>query len=353
MPNFKIFNDNLELYVSMLKDIRAAKKYVYLETYIFGRDVIGDKFSDLLLQKVKQGVEARLIVDDVGSSVNSSYFRELEKTGAKIKFFRKIKISKKPINDNNHRDHRKLLVIDDSIVYLGSSNITNASISWRDLNIRLKGEIALLAKIAFLDNYKISNKPIFIKKHHTKILKHKNLKLIRDVPSPLFRRIRKQHIEMIRKAQKEILIENPYFVPDPKLSKEFSKAVKRGVEVTVILPQRSDVKVSDIVRNKYCENFHKKGIKIMFYRPHVLHSKLMVVDGDNFSLGSANFNYRSLLLDFEINLFGQDKAIALALQKHFKKTLAHCEPFNYEIWKKRGLAQRLLEAVLDKFRHSF
>ncbi len=346
MKNFEIFNDNSKLYDKMLKDISEAKEYIYLETYIFCNDNIGRKFRDAIEKKARENIDVKILLDDFGSPINNKFFQDLISLGGNVKFFKKFKFCLKIIDKNNHRNHRKLLIIDDKIAYIGSSNISEKTLDWREINIRIESGIAKLFRRAFLKNFSISNKHIFRKKMHIAPLKYNGLEIIRDAPSIKFRKIRNKKIKLIKKAKKQILIETPYFLPDRKLRKALKKAAKKGVEVKIILPKKSDVKIIDILCAKYFGALHKNGINIYFYGPKILHSKLMIVDGENFSVGSANLDFRSMLFQFEINLFGKNKAMADELKNHFNQTLAESKLFDYKKWEKRSIISKILERLL-------
>lgn len=335
----------------MLSDINSAKKYVYLETYIFNNDKVGKRFTEILTRKAKEGVEVRLLLDDIGSHVKEKNFAELKKYNGEIKFFRKFKFTYRIISSNNYRDHRKLLIIDDNISYIGSSNIFEKSLSWRDINIRFTGKISCLFREAFKKNILISNKHIYIKKNHTNILSYQNFEIIRDVPSARFKKIRKKELELIRKAKKEIFIETPYFIPNKKLMLELRNASRRGVDIKIILPQNSDVLLINILRQKYFGKLHKAGISILFFKPTILHSKLMVIDKSFFTIGSANLDNRSSLFQYEINLFGRSRNIINELKKHIDETLAGCVKLDYTKWENRSIFQKSLEKLLNPIKY--
>lgn len=348
MDSFKIIQKNRELYKEMLHDIRNAKKYIYLETYIFDNDKIGKTFKEELLRKTVEGLDIKILLDDYGCSIGPKYFQDLSDNGAKVLFFRKLKISFRLIKINNHRNHRKLLIIDDRIIYLGSSNISHKTINWLELNIKIKGRIATVFKKIFLQNFKIYNKKIFNKKKHTEIIKYKCLEIIRDVPSIRIRNFRRKKIELIKKAQKEIIIETPYFIPEALLVRKIKKALKKGVKVTLLVPKKSDVKIVDIVSKKYLFLLHKLGVNIMLYKQNVLHSKLIIADDKYFLFGSTNIDPRSLSLQFEINLYGENKEIVYHLKDHIKNALCYSENYNPLEWAKRPRVHKLLEFILNK-----
>lgn len=350
MKNHQLFTDNNLLYQAMLNDILLAKKSIYLETYIYGNDDIGRRFRDALTKKAKEGLEIKIIIDDFGAEVKEDFFKDLIQAGGEIKFFFKIIYTFKLLSKNNNRNHRKLLIIDNETVYLGSSNIKEKHLAWHELNIRLNDEIAQFFAGVFIDNFQIAHHGPYLKKLHISPIRNGLFEIIRDVPSIKFKKIRKRKIELIKQAKKQILIETPYFLPDKNFRQALKSAVKRNVEVIIILPKKSDVRIVDLVRNRYLGLLHKYGIKIFFYNSAFLHGKFLVIDDNSFSLGSANINYRSLYTEFEINLFGWDKEIIKDLKNIFFTDLKQCEIFSYTKWETRPRLQKLIEEILGKIR---
>jgi len=348
MDNFRFIYKNRELYKEMLNDIRKAREYVYLETYIFNDDKIGKKFREALTQKAKEGLDVKILLDGYGTSLNKKYFSDLTNNGGKLRIFRKIKFSFQFINKNNHRNHRKLLVIDDKISYLGSSNISHKTINWWELNVRMKGRISSIFKEIFLLNFKIHNKTIIKKKEHSKLIKFKDIEIIRDVPSIRIRNFRKKKIELIRNAQKKIIIETPYFIPEPLLIRKLRKAIKNNIKVTLLVPKKSDIKIVDLVSKKYLSLLQKIGVEVKCYKQNILHSKAMMIDDSYFLFGSTNIDPRSSILQFEINLSGKNKKMAHQLENHFKQSIYYAEDFNFSKWTKRPRIHKIFEYILNK-----
>jgi len=348
MDNFKFIYKNRELYKEMLHDIRRAKKYVYLETYIFNDDKIGKKFKEILEKKSKEGIDVKILLDAYGTNLGKKYFKKLIGNGAQVRFFRKLKLSFRFISKNNHRDHRKILVIDDKISYLGSSNISYKTINWWELNIRMKGRISPLFKKIFLLNYELYNKTIFRKKKHTEPIKFEDIEIIRDVPSIRIRNFRKKKIELIKNARKKIIIETPYFIPEPLLIRKLRKAIKRNVEIILLVPKKSDIRIVDLVSKKYLGLLQKMGVIVKCYKPDVLHSKAILVDDEFFLFGSTNIDPRSSILQFEINLFGKNKKMAHQLKNHFIHTIYYAENFNFTKWSKRPKIHKFFESLSNK-----
>lgn len=350
---YKMFSDPMKLYISMLNDIEQAKHYIYLETYKFSYQAIGQKFRHALAKKCREGVEVKLLIDSWGSSVSRSFFNELIAGGGEVRYFKKIKWTFDALSKHHRRDHRKLMIIDDEIVYLGSSNITDHCLNWRESNFKIKNTLAPVFKRLFLEHYSIYNKLIYEKKTLTQIVKHYGYEIIRDVPSTLIQPTRKRFMELIKEAKSSIYIETPYFLPGTLMRKALKEAGQRGIKVSIIVPKRSDVGLVDILRNKYLGKLYDTNIDIFFYVPQNLHSKIFVTDSETFVVGSSNFDYRSFRFQHEINLLGKNKQILELISEHSNDTLAECENFDYNFWLKRSPIQKFFERLLVPFRHFF
>ncbi len=347
----ELFDNNLLLYASMLKDIESAKKYIYLETYRINNDAIGEQFRDALAAKCKEGVEVKLLLDSWGTSPSETFFSPIIINGGNVRFFKKLKFFIDFFTKNHRRNHRKLLLIDNKITYIGSSNYSSYSLGWRESVLRIEGDITYYFRRCFLDSYKIYRKYHFNKFAFKKTIKIGDYQIIQDIPSIYHQRIRKKHTEMITKAKKEILIETPYFLPGFKLRKALMDAGERGVDVRIMVPKNSDVMLVDILRNKYLGMFYKKNVKLLFYKPNNLHAKLLLIDNETFSVGSPNFDYRSFRYQYEITLIGSHEKTNQAIREHISKTMIDCEEFNYQKWKSRPRIEKILEWLLLPFRY--
>lgn len=335
----------------MLEDISKAQKSIYLEMYKFGHDVIGEKFRDALTRKSKEGLQIKLLLDAWGTSSSGGFFAEMQKNGAEVRFFKRLKWSYNWLARHHSRNHRKMLIIDDEITYMGSANITAYSLNWRELMIRLQGPITKVFKRSFIESRRIYNMLYFNTRAYSRMMLYKDFRLMRDVPSITRQRIKKKFEDLIRAAKKEIVIESPYFLPGYLLRKFLMDAAKRGVAVTIITPKQSDVTMVDILRSKYLGLLHKSGIDLKFYAPYNLHAKLVLIDGEHFSVGSSNFDYRSFRYMHEIMLFGKDKHMIEGFQQHIFETLQECESFDYMKWRSRPVIHKVFEAMLIPLRH--
>jgi len=274
---YHLFADPIRYYNAMLDDIEAARDYIYIETYRVGNDVIGTRFNDALVKKAKQGVEIKLLIDYWGgNAVNNNFFNELKASGGEVRFFEKIKFNTDIFTRGHKRNHRKLMLIDDEISYIGSSNITEYNLNWRESVLRMKGPVALTFKRVFKQDWKIYNTYVFVKANFLRLLRHAEFEVIRDMPSITKQRIMKRFLQLIKKAERSIHIITPYFLPGFMIRKELMDAARRGVEVNIIFHMRSDVGLVDVLRNKYSGQLHLSGINIRLFQPHNLHAKLFL-----------------------------------------------------------------------------
>ncbi|GHT67612.1 hypothetical protein FACS189452_05660 [Bacteroidia bacterium] len=353
---FILFDDPLIQFGVMIDDIRDAKKQILLQTFRFGDDVIGQKFKTELTKKANEGVEVYLLLDAYGTRVSENYFSEMIALGAKVRFFKKIRISFGLFRTNHQRNHRKLLIIDNKITYVGSSNITDTCINWRESCLRIVGTISNKFRKFFFENYSIANY-VYTNRNNKKALarktKYAGFEIICDVPGTIQMPSRNKFVNLIDAAKNEITITTPYFLPGYVINKALRKALKRGVKIKLLIPLHSDVKFFDIIRDHNLGKYYKAGIEIIEYQTNNLHAKLFLIDDAEFILGSSNFDYRSFWYMYEINLCGNDPEIIRQIKKHFQGTENESVKFDYNKWEKRGFGIKMMEALLLPLRHLF
>ncbi len=352
---FRIIDDTLQYYNLMLGDIAQARSYIFVETYKFANDHMGVRFRDALTRKSREGVKVKILIDSWGKGpISESFFSELIQWGGEVKFFEKIKINSDIFTRGHRRDHRKIMIIDDTISYIGSANITGYNLNWRELCLRMEGELALSFKKVFLENFEAFNPYIITNKvTFTRRIKVGDFEIIRDVPSIQFQRLKKRYTQLIKKATRSVVIETPYFLPGFILRKAMIDASNKGIDVTVIMPKHSDVRMIDVLRNKYLGILHNAGVKLLFYAPYNLHAKLLMTDDEIFSISSANFDYRSFRYQYEIALIGSDSEILRQLRDHIAETVRNSHPFDHAEWARRPMIEKIFEWILLPFRHFF
>lgn len=343
---YEILSNPKNIYKSMLSDIRKAKKNIFLETYIYDGGEIGRRFRDELEKRALAGVRVKVLIDGWGSTVKKSFFKKLIKAGGEVRFFREIRYVFRFFNANHERNHRKLLIIDGKISYLGSINITSAYLSWEELVLRIRGTIAKSFETSFRRTWKKFDS---WGAHKVRRIIHKGIVVIQDLPSSVNRPTERSYKKLIKSAKEEILIETPYFIPPMGIRRAVKKALSRGVKVKLIIPRISDIGILDIFRNRYLGRLNKKGVEI-FYFPKILHSKLLIVDRDFFLLGSSNLDYRSFRHQYEINILVKNKEIVNSLRSYFYKNIRRSKAFNYNTWYNRGFLGKLVEIVIRPLR---
>ncbi|MDR4988761.1 MAG: phosphatidylserine/phosphatidylglycerophosphate/cardiolipin synthase family protein [Bacteroidales bacterium] len=349
----RLMSDPLAYFTQMLKDIQKAEHYIFLEIYRFRNDEVGIRFRDNLTKKCLEGVKVQLLIDSWGAASNYSFFQDLINAGGEVRFFKKIRFNWDVFTKSHRRDHRKILVIDDEITYIGSANISSYSFNWRESMFRIKGGIAKKFKSVFIENFGLYNKYFFDKQKYTKTIRYKDLEILRDVPSIAHQPVKKKFLELIAAARREIIIETPYFLPGSSLRKALVDAAFRGVSVNVHIPKKSDVGVMDLLSSKYLGELAEQGVNFFFYLPQNLHAKLFLADRKHFVIGSSNFDYRSFRYQHEICLAGHHKSLVRQIIAHVNETRRNSEAFQYEYWLRRPAIQRFFEWVLIPFRHLF
>lgn len=341
-------------YDDLLHDIYSAEKYIYLETFRINDDAIGRKLCQALIKSHKKGVRVRVLADWWGTGATNSCIHQLEREGVEVRLFKKFIPSIFLFSSNHRRDHRKIIAIDDKISYIGSANFTTYCTRWRESILRIEGKITTIFKKIFMDNYKIYNKDLThysIRKAFRRTIRYNDFFFIREVPSVFSQRIKKNYIRLIQEAKESIVIETPYFLPGYRIYKELSQAIKRGVEVKILIPKSSDVKIVDYVRESILGKLYKKGAKILYYNHGNLHSKLFCTDEKWFSVGSANMDHRSFKYMFEIALIGREPVVKTLIKEHLAQTENMSLEFDIKEWKSRPLFKRVLALIIAPFSH--
>ncbi len=353
ISDVRLFNSNQELYGVMIEDIRNASKNIYFEIYKITKDPIGQLFRDELAAAAKRGVKVVLLFDAWGTGASLSFFQSVIDNGGYVRAFNTLRPGTRIFTQSHRRNHRKIITIDDTICYIGSSNISYYSVVWRELMLRLTGSITKpFRQIVELD-FKTYQKYSYTRRRFTRVIHFRGFEIIRDVPSIYKQKVMRKYLHLIRNASQSVYIETPYFLPGYRLRKSMAEACQRGVDVTVVLPKNSDVRLVDVLRNKYLGQIHKSGVNILYYYPNNLHAKLMMIDEVLFCVGSSNFDYRSFRYMHEVVLLGKHGQILEELRKHQEQTQKAVQPFDYEFWKKRPRIEKIVAWMLVPFRYFF
>ncbi len=330
----------------LIHELKKATKSIHLDYYIITDDVIGTQIIDLLCLKSEEGIKVKIIYDDVGSSISRKSHAKFKSSGVEAFAYMPVLFSRLAYKAN-YRNHRKIVVIDNEIGFLGGINIKDKYINpnkiglfWRDTHIMIKGEAVIGLQYIFIsDWYFVSGQKIDLKE--VTYLNQNNVKS--NIPISILgsdygkknQTIMEAYFGMITNARKEILITTPYFVPDESILNAIKITSKSGVKIKIIIPKKPDIKTAYFASQTYLKGLLQSGVEIYYYTKGMMHSKTMVIDEAISTVGSTNFDQRSFSLNAEVNAFILDVGIAQKLKFQFENDLKDCYKLQLEELKNR------------------
>ena len=355
----RILRDGAETFPAMFAAIRQATRYVYLEYYIF-EDVTcdGEMLSDLLIRQARAGVRIRVIYDGIGSiGTDSAFFDKLQAAGVQIVEFNPLNPWKRH-SALNSRDHRKLLVADGTVAIIGGVNLSSTYQSapefqasqniWHDTDIEVTGpvvpELEKLFKEHWREQLGVPLESEGDTPDPTQLPPGEEVvRILGSSPTKLKRRYYVTVISAIRNAESSIWITGAYFVPTHQEKEGLIVAARRGVDVRLLLPSRSDSGPALAVQHSHYEDLLRAGVKIYERDDGILHSKTMVIDQVWSIVGSSNFDHRSVLFNDEVDAVVLGKATGEHLAADFKADLQHAQAIDPEHWHHRSALEHLRE----------
>ncbi len=350
----KIYTDIEQQYEDMLADIAAAKESVSVQYFIYKKDHIGIRLRDLMVQKAKEGVKVRLLVDDVGSMlVKRNFFDALEEAGGEVSRFLSSRWGY--FNRNiNYRNHRKMVIIDRKYAYIGGANIgdeyaNQTKRKWRDTHMRVEGDAVAFINLRFLQDY------AFACKHSVDVEEFKftphnitdllPMQLISSGPDTEREEIKQTYLKLIYSAKKRIWIQTPYFIPDDAFQDALLTAIKSGIDVRIMIPGIPDKKYVYYATLSYVYDLVKAGAKVYKY-PAFLHSKTLLVDDQVSSLGTFNIDIRSFKLHFEATCLMYGTEITERMSDIFENDMKVSNMVTVEDVRLRKRSERMKEGVM-------
>jgi len=342
----QLYTEGDTLFEAMLEAIANAQKQVWMETYIFADDEVGRRFAQALSERASAGVQVRLLVDALGSLFQfyRSLGPELERSGVQVRHFHRWQW-REPLR-YNRRDHRKLLVVDGKKAFLGGFNIHRQSSQryygaarWRDTHAAFQGDLARQAAELF-DAFWRGDRRWLPKDNE-----QANNVLVPNQSRACRRRLACIYADFLGSAKQQVCLTTPYFVPDHRTQKALLAAVKRGVEVRLLVPRTSDVRLARWAANAVYARLLDAGVKIFEYLPRMLHAKVAIADGKWATLGTANLDYRSLFQNYELNLVSRDPDLCHRLQMQFEADLTEASAVCATRWRQRRWVPRLAELL--------
>ena len=318
-----IMTDGYAFFPELLKDIAEATHHVHINMYIFEDDALGRLIADALMDKARQGVKVRLIYDDVGCwRVKSRFFEQMREAGVEVVPFLPVRFPSFT-SKVNYRNHRKIIVIDGRVGYIGGMNFARRYVSqkWRDTMLRMQGGVVYALQRAFLVDWYFVDRSLITDRiyYPTSPVSSKGgvAQVVTSGPMARYPEIMQGFVRIILAARRYIYIETPYFLPNEPILFALKTAALAGVDVRVMCPLRSDAKFTDWSSRSYLREIYEAGARVYLYKPGFLHSKLLISDDSLVSCGSVNVDFRSLENNFEANVFVYDEGTALRLKKVF------------------------------------
>lgn len=343
---------------ALLAEIARARHHIHVQYYILSDDSTGCRLRDALVERARHGVEVRILYDDVGSSgVKKSFFEGMRREGIEVYAFLHVKF---PFFTSkvNYRNHRKIVVIDGRVGFIGGMNVADRYVrgtgwgSWRDTHFRIEGSGAAGLQASFLSDWSATTKEHITGPDYYPETGHYSDDVLQVVPSGPFgkwRALLQADSYAIARARRRIWIETPYYLPSDVLNTALQVAALAGIDVRLMLPERSDSKAIDLASHSYLDDMMKAGVKILFYTPGFLHSKLLIIDDDLTVIGSANMDFRSFEHNFEINAFVYDTEFAARMAAVFTTDAAHCRHLTAAEWFNRPRSRRWAESFMRVF----
>jgi cardiolipin synthase len=340
----------------LIAEIRAAKKTVHFETFLWKEGSLGARVADALSERARAGLKVRVLLDATGTKkMGKAAERQMKDAGCKVVKFHHRHV--RNIGVMNERDHRKLIVIDGRVAFVGGHCIVDEWLGnaedkkhFADISVRVRGPIVNTVQSVFSENWGAETGELFVgndvfpePERAGDITAHAAF----SKPEGSAPAVKILHHTVICLARKRIWIQNPYFLPEPEAIDAFGEAVKRGVDVRVLMPSTggSDNPMVQHAAHRNFEKLMKCGVRLFEYSSTLLHQKVMTVDGIWSAVGSSNFDDRSFEINDEVTLAFSDGGLAEALDAVFEKYAAGAREIELEKWRKRGLWQRTKEQV--------
>ena len=350
-----ILNNGDETFNAIFKAIKSAKHHIHLEYYIFENDKIGNQLKKLLIEKSREGVEVRIIVDDVGSwDLKERFFEELRENGIEIYPFMEVRFPRLT-SRVNFRNHRKILIIDGKIGFTGGINIADRYIQgkpkigpWRDTHLQITGDAVATMQVVFAaDWYFVINENLTGEKYFRPLTEENGtaVQISASGPDSDWENIEQAYLSAILNARKYVYLTSPYLMPPQTLVSALKTAALSGVDVRIIIPEKSDAITPKWCSFSYVEQFLEAGIKIYFYQKGFIHSKTFMIDDVFSTIGTTNLDFRSLETNFEINAFIYERKFTRLMLKHFIQDLRDSREIKLAEWEKRPWHFKLRESL--------
>ena len=350
--------DGEQTFESIFTAIDQAEKYILLQFYIVRDDRLGKQLQARLIEKARQGVKVYFLYDAIGSfSLSRRYLKACRQAGVIIEPFRTWRWGKRRRFQINFRNHRKIVVVDGRIAFIGGANIGDEYLSrdrqlspWRDTHIQLQGPSVQGAQLSFLEDwYWVTGNVPDMNWHPEGVNSDQRVLVLPTGPADMLESCQLMFLHAINSATERLWIVSPYFVPDDAILKALKLASLRGVDVRLMLPGKTDNRTVQLSSYAVLLDLRNTDIRAYQYQNGFMHQKVVLVDSDRAYVGTANFDNRSFHLNFEVTVMVRGRQFALEVESMLNEDFKHCKPLSGEQLAKRNLLFKALVKLSQLF----
>lgn len=342
---------------ALLNDIRGARNHIHMEYFIFNNDETGRKVKEALMKKAAEGIKVRFLYDNVANiRVPAGFYNEMSKAGVEVCPFMKIRFA--PFRSRvNYRNHRKVVVIDGKVGYIGGMNIGNEYAlqpNWRDTHLRIEGRGVYALQVNFFRDWYSTLERKFEDDGNSyfpscNIFTDNLLQIASGGPNTQWPNLLQATLSAVISSKKYLYIQTPYFLPTDSLFEALQTAALSGVDVRLMVSRKSDSSYIDPAARSYYSELLRAGLRIFEHQTQFIHAKTIVADDYLSVIGSANMDFRSFEMNFEINCYLYDTSLAIENKEIFLKDLEDCKEILLEEWDKRSWWKRVIESLMRLF----
>lgn len=354
-----ILNNGEETFTAIFEALEKATHHIHIEYYIINEGTVASQLAEILIRKVNEGVKVRLIYDDFGSwGLRNQFLKNLSAHGVELNAFMPVRLHHLATRIN-YRNHRKIVVIDGHTGFIGGLNIDDKYISgdpdlgfWRDIHFKICGPAVEGLQHIFLNDWHFTSAKRVCGKEYFPEFRGNGSSLLHVVssgPDSDWESIMQVYFYLIANARKSICITSPYFFPNESILTAFTTASLSGTSVKIILPYRSDSRLATWGSRSYFQQLLEANIDIYLYNKGFTHSKLLIIDDEVASAGTANMDIRSFSQNFEANIIIYDKAVVARLKDDFENDLKSCIKIDYDVFRERPVRQKIAESAARLF----
>ncbi|EFL44776.1 phospholipase D domain protein [Prevotella disiens FB035-09AN] len=352
-----IYTSGYEFFPALLHEISKAKDHIHITSYIIEDDPLGQLIRDALIEKARQGIEIRFLYDDVGSwKMKENFFELMREEGIEVHPFMPVRFPAFT-SKVNYRNHRKIIVIDGKIGFVGGMNLALRYVKgekgekWRDTHVKITGAAVYGLQRAFLVDWFYADRTLITNRKYypdTAIKANNNLiQIVTSSPTNVWAELEQGYIKVLLSAKRYVYMETPYFLPTEPILFALRTAALSGVDVRLMVPFKMDSKLVQLASQSYLNQIIASGVKVLCYKNGFNHSKLLVSDDNVATIGSANIDFRSFENNFEANAFFYDKTMAERVKNIFFTDESQCIPLqNIKEINHNSFIYRLWESIV-------